>query len=296
MKKTYFFILLILIPLAQADNNFYAISGNVFISNDYKIYTQNNIINDILIDNESVYFYNNKMLYFVNKTTGIVNFNIFIQNIESIKQTDNFIYVKKSNEILKINKLTGISDTKTVFTKTINNIYSYFMGVSSLSGNSNISDNTKVNKSGDWMTGSIFANRDNKSIGSLSYVDLSRVSIPSRTIMFIGLNRIYNETSMVWENGSYINDYGLAAVYDTTTKNGSNEPFLRIAQFQPGSLSYTYPVTLGNKSINFKKLSGTTNAIVSTDSSGELGRDTINGYVSGDVFICYNSTVGLYAC
>jgi len=65
MNRKYYFIILtlFLIPFnVIADDNFYAISGNILISNNYKILT-NEKINNLLIDNSSIYFFNQNNFY-----------------------------------------------------------------------------------------------------------------------------------------------------------------------------------------------------------------------------------------
>src|SRR3972149_7013078 len=94
-----------LIFIAKADNNYYVISDNKIISNDYKIIIEDKIISDILIDENNIYFYSDKNFYITNKISGIMNYKIKIENIKNFSQSENYIFLKKDSEVLTINKI-----------------------------------------------------------------------------------------------------------------------------------------------------------------------------------------------
>ncbi len=121
--KILFLILLFLVPLANADN-FYTLSNNQILSNDFKIVLNENIISDIIIDSQNIYYFTPNKFYSNNKTLGYENYNISISGIKNFSISDNNIFLKKSFEILTIDKDTGEILTKHLFNTVLDKIYS----------------------------------------------------------------------------------------------------------------------------------------------------------------------------
>ena len=149
-------------------------------------------------------------------------------------------------------------------------------------GSTNATDlNSKVNKSGDTITGNIFENRSGASLGSFSYIDLTRLNNPAtwgRVVAFYSTNRVYNETSLSWENATYTNRSGAALAFDS---QGMSPPTFKVAVFQPNETTYDYVLESSQANLKtpnsttkivFTNLSGVGSAYVCVDSNGILYR------------------------
>jgi len=55
-------------------------------------------------------------------------------------------------------------------------------------------------------------------------------------------------------------------------------------------------VNVGSGVWQWSSMAGSGDGLVKVDANGNQTRENIDGYVSGDVFLCYNSTVGVYGC
>ena len=55
-------------------------------------------------------------------------------------------------------------------------------------------------------------------------------------------------------------------------------------------------VRVGSSVWQWPSMAGSGDGLVKVDSNGNQTRENIDGYVSGDVFLCYNSTAGVYGC
>jgi len=139
----------------------------------------------------------------------------------------------------------------------------------------------KVNKSGDTMTGSLFQDRNNAHIGSLSFVDLTPLGGGNvgRTLSLFGLNRIYNESALAWTGGTYYNNSGIAMVVDSYN-NSLAPPRLSFASFLPNqNNTYSYWLQSDKNSTNLlsgnltiTNISGSCNAYACLDVNGKLYR------------------------
>lgn len=185
-KISYIIIVFILITgFAAADDNIYIKSEkDIKINNDIKIINSDPIISDILIDNTSIYYYSNKNLYGVNKSNGEIDYKVQVSGITDFKQSDSYIYLNTNYSIYKINKSDGSIILKQ-YLYNVGNIYTFYgaggsgmgekgdkgdKGDPGINGTNGInqSDSTKVNKSGDSMTGKL--NFDNNTISNIKYI------------------------------------------------------------------------------------------------------------------------------
>jgi len=214
-------IILLGIAPGSADY-FYAISGNEIISNDFKIVLTEPVISVILIDNNSIYFYTSTNLYSANKTVGTINYKVQVKDITEISLSDNNIFLKKSFEILTIDKDTGeilskhffnalIDKTFSFTTNTLSTFYVNVLGQPQLDSvvlipgdnivlsqdsinktititSAGTNDNTKVNKTGDDITGNL--NCDNSMV--ICGFTSSLVSGGNIFISFSGIEPYYS--------------------------------------------------------------------------------------------------------
>jgi len=143
------------------------------------------------------------------------------------------------------------------------------------------SDSTKVNKSGDTMTGSLKQNRMNGTsfIGGTSFIDLTSLGLYGRTNVQFSLNRFFNETSLLVENGTYSNNSGAGFALDTM--NTPSYPIFSLFYYLPNSTAFTYwfrsdrnQTILLNGNLTISNQSGTGNAYICVDASGKLFRGT----------------------
>jgi hypothetical protein len=154
MNKKIIIILYILffIPIVIGEDNVYIINENsISINNQHSIILQENG-KDLKIDENNIYVSTINYLYNINKHNGIINYKVNINNIMSFELSDNYIYIRTLNNIYKVNKLSGSIDDNNL--KLSDNIYTYLNLTNGTNG-INQSDNTKVNKSGDTMTGTL---------------------------------------------------------------------------------------------------------------------------------------------
>lgn len=119
-------VFLLAIP-GIADDSIYVKAGNEIIKGqDYRIIVQSDILSDVLIDNNSLYFYTKTHAYIVNITTGAIDYKLVIPGINDFKQTDNYLWLKTGTVLYQVNKTSGDIEQKTIFNKYIDAIYSLF--------------------------------------------------------------------------------------------------------------------------------------------------------------------------
>jgi hypothetical protein len=154
MKKINLILMvLFLIPsVCVAEDNFYSVSYNTVISDNYKIILDNNVKSDLFIDNNNLYFYTSNNFYIVNKTSGNINYKLSISDIKNQAQSDNYSYLQTDYNIYKINKSSGNIEEKRIYINLLKDIYSLF-GVSGIENNiqlssNNINFNNDINLSG----------------------------------------------------------------------------------------------------------------------------------------------------
>jgi hypothetical protein len=250
MKKINLILMvLFLIPsVCVAEDNFYSVSYNTVISDNYKIILDNNVKSDLFIDNNNLYFYTSNNFYIVNKTSGNINYKLSISDIKNQAQSDNYSYLQTDYNIYKINKSSGNIEEKRIYINLLKDIYSLF-GVSGISGTTiinnyyicgnctngtnglngsngvngsnglngidglnglngtngiNQSDDTKVNKSGDTLTGDLYFDtnimelygKNYKSFVEFLYDNISNYG----TLHLYSSNTIYEQNILMSEN------------------------------------------------------------------------------------------------
>lgn len=119
-------IFLLLVITGHADDSIYVKSGNQIINENFRIVLADNVTSDIIIDNSTIYYYTSKNFYGADKANGTIYYKVAVRGIDDFKQTDNFVYLKTSNVLYKINKTTGGIEQKTNFNNYIDAIYSLF--------------------------------------------------------------------------------------------------------------------------------------------------------------------------
>jgi hypothetical protein len=194
MKKINLILMvLFLIPsVCVAEDNFYSVSYNTVISDNYKIILDNNVKSDLFIDNNNLYFYTSNNFYIVNKTSGNINYKLSISDIKNQAQSDNYSYLQTDYNIYKINKSSGNIEEKRIYINLLKDIYSLF-GVSGIENN---------------------IQSDNTGTGNASYISLdeNNIQLSSNNINFnndinLSGNNISNCGNCVSiDNGSYVGD------------------------------------------------------------------------------------------
>jgi len=134
--------------------------------------------------------------------------------------------------------------------------------------NNTLSDNTKVNKSGDYITGDIYSNAhlflsdNNNYMGSYNTLN-STVT----TYTFFSNNRFYNSTTQTWNYTYY------PARTGGTIQMENNR--LQYYTFAANSLTPVARFKVDDTGYTINSLSGTGNAYVCVDSTGKLYRSAL---------------------
>jgi hypothetical protein len=108
----------------SANDNFFVISKNKIISDNFKIVVPEKI-NDLLVDEKNIYFYTNSKFYAANVTTGQILFQELSFNIVNISQSDNYVFIQSKAKLLKLNK-TNLQIEEIRMIEGIDKLYSLF--------------------------------------------------------------------------------------------------------------------------------------------------------------------------
>lgn len=302
----------LLIINCVANENFYSIEGNTIYSNDYKIIFEDNlIIDNLLIDNNSLYINTNKYLYFINTTSGNIDYKLTISDIKRTSQTDNYIYSQTDYNIYKINKSSGNIDEKRIYFKPLEKIYSYF-GVSGISGITNNYYTNYTNYTNVSLNISEDVNFHNYNITNInkitsnngsSFIDFDNdvllVTDRPTTLSYLILNGI-NKMSMVLKSNGDRTDITQSASQIVFEKNGIEKMAVNIS----GNISINTNLDMNNNNIIncLNCISTDTNLSYSggTNNDGTLKRIQINlsatsGLSTGYqklINVSYNNTGG----
>lgn len=132
--------LLLSATIASAGNDVFIVSRNVLYGNssdqaiNFTSVFSEDITNDILIDNNSIFLTTAYKLYSLNKTNGYINFMDSIIGTTSIKQSDNYIYATTYSVLYRVNKTSGAIEQQKNYNQVLNAIYTFF-GVQTGTGN-----------------------------------------------------------------------------------------------------------------------------------------------------------------
>jgi hypothetical protein len=117
---------------AKADDNIYIKSNNILFANstdnstNFTIVFSENIINDVIVDNSSIYLTTGYHLYSLNKSTGYINFMDSIIGTTGLKQTDNYLYATTYSVLYVVNKSDGSILYWKNYNQQLNDIYTEF--------------------------------------------------------------------------------------------------------------------------------------------------------------------------
>lgn len=297
----------------------------------FRIINSDSIMSDIIIDENNLYYMSYKNLYSVNKTNGNINFKVSITNAKYFSQSQNNIYVSTYFYLYKVNKSSGIIETK-LHGSLIDSIYSYFQVSGTGSGNTYVNNyysntslenvefitnkssdinlgssndlyptqnatksyiDSKVNKSGDTMTGKLLSNTSSTGLTGvdLNYSFEAKYDNVQRTYLYraSGIQEWFVNNSAVdagwitYSTPGSVPSPGIV-MYNNTRKNRSDfrsSPFgIEFWAFAPNTTTpgSTYSVAINRITgdLLIHSLSGSGNAYLCVDSTGKLYRGTPN--------------------